>query len=94
MDSQGRLSNSLADLSAAFAPFSYMLAIVAYLLFVVAIGMSRFGSIRLGPDHSRPEFSLPDLHNSQAAASPGRNVVMDKSMWGEVEVISMVGMET
>lgn len=28
---------------------------------------------------------VPDLHNSQAAASPGRNVVMDKSMWGEVE---------
>lgn len=27
----------------------------------------------------------PDLHNSQAAASPGRNVVMDKSQWGEVE---------
>ncbi|GGX86017.1 high-affinity choline transporter BetT [Litchfieldella qijiaojingensis] len=36
----------------------YMLAVVAYLVFVVAIGMSRFGSIRLGPDHSRPEFSL------------------------------------
>ncbi|MFY0992032.1 choline BCCT transporter BetT [Halomonas sp. C05BenzN] len=36
----------------------YMLAVVAYLVFVVAIGTSRFGSIRLGPDHSRPEFSL------------------------------------
>ncbi|EPC01101.1 choline transporter BetT [Litchfieldella anticariensis FP35 = DSM 16096] len=36
----------------------YMLAVVAYLVFVIAIGMSRFGSIRLGPDHSRPEFSL------------------------------------
>ncbi|PXY00122.1 choline BCCT transporter BetT [Halomonas sp. LBP4] len=36
----------------------YMLAIVAYLVFVVMIGFSRFGKIRLGPDHSRPEFSL------------------------------------
>ncbi|QJQ95816.1 MULTISPECIES: choline BCCT transporter BetT [Halomonadaceae] len=36
----------------------YMLAVVAYLVFVVLIGCSRFGSIRLGPDHSRPEFSL------------------------------------
>lgn len=36
----------------------YMLAIVAYLVFVVFIGCSRFGKIRLGPDHSRPEFSL------------------------------------
>ncbi len=36
----------------------YMLAVMAYLVFVVLIGASRFGSIRLGPDHSRPEFSL------------------------------------
>ncbi len=28
---------------------------------------------------------VPDLHNSQAAASPGRNIVMDTSKWGEVE---------
>ncbi|HET8791288.1 MAG TPA: choline BCCT transporter BetT, partial [Modicisalibacter sp.] len=36
----------------------YMLAVAAYLVFVVLIGVSRFGRIRLGPDHSRPEFSL------------------------------------
>ncbi|GHE21594.1 choline BCCT transporter BetT [Halomonas urumqiensis] len=36
----------------------YMLAVLAYLVFVIAIGCSRYGSIRLGPDHSRPEFSL------------------------------------
>ncbi|MGQ7247392.1 choline BCCT transporter BetT [Halomonas sp. V046] len=36
----------------------YMLAVVAYLVFVIAIGLSRYGRIRLGPDHSRPEFSL------------------------------------
>lgn len=28
---------------------------------------------------------VPDLHNSQAAASPGRNIVMDRSQWGKVE---------
>lgn len=36
----------------------YMLAVAAYLVFVIVIGLSRFGRIRLGPDHSRPEFSL------------------------------------
>ncbi|WP_116474751.1 choline BCCT transporter BetT [Zobellella maritima] len=36
----------------------YMLAIVIYLAFVIVVGVSRFGKIRLGPDHSRPEFSL------------------------------------
>lgn len=35
----------------------YMLAVTLYVIFVVGIGMSRFGRIRLGPDHSRPEFS-------------------------------------
>ncbi|MDR5905081.1 choline BCCT transporter BetT [Franzmannia qiaohouensis] len=47
----------LAWVSATFGWY-YMLAVVAYLVFVVLIGCSRFGSIRLGPDHSRPEFSL------------------------------------
>ncbi|NIC07286.1 choline BCCT transporter BetT [Billgrantia bachuensis] len=46
----------LAWVSATFGWY-YMLAVVAYLVFVVAIGLSRYGSIRLGPDHSRPEFS-------------------------------------
>ncbi|OXY83577.1 choline BCCT transporter BetT [Oceanimonas doudoroffii] len=36
----------------------YMLVITSYLVFVGVIGVSRFGKIRLGPDHSRPEFSL------------------------------------
>lgn len=34
-------------------------------------------------EQKAPRF---DVHNSQAAASPGRNVVVDKSMWGEVEL--------
>ena len=50
-------NTALAWVSATFGWY-YMLAVVAYLVFVVVIGMSRFGSIRLGPDHSRPEFSL------------------------------------
>lgn len=28
---------------------------------------------------------IPDLHNSQAAASPGRNIVMKPYLWGQVE---------
>lgn len=28
---------------------------------------------------------VPGVHNSQAAASPGRNVVMDESLWPQVE---------
>ncbi|SLN75440.1 choline BCCT transporter BetT [Oceanibacterium hippocampi] len=36
----------------------YFVAILLYLVFVIAIGLSRFGKIRLGPEHSRPEFPL------------------------------------
>ncbi|MEQ8347146.1 MAG: choline BCCT transporter BetT [Sneathiellaceae bacterium] len=36
----------------------YFLAIIVYLLFVVGVALSRFGRIRLGPEHSRPEFPL------------------------------------
>lgn len=49
----------------------YMLAVVAYLVFVILIGMSRFGSIRLGPDHSRPEFSLLTWSSMLFAAGIG-----------------------
>ncbi|WP_104202294.1 choline BCCT transporter BetT [Billgrantia saliphila] len=49
----------------------YMLAVMAYLVFVVAIGLSRFGSIRLGPDHSRPEFSTLSWASMLFAAGIG-----------------------
>ncbi|MBB3232318.1 choline BCCT transporter BetT [Halomonas stenophila] len=49
----------------------YMLAAVAYLAFVVVIGCSRVGSIRLGPDHSRPEFSLVSWASMLFAAGIG-----------------------
>ena len=42
----------------------YFLAVVAYLVFVIAIGISRFGKIKLGPDHSTPDFNMA----SRAAA--------------------------
>ncbi|ATJ83970.1 choline BCCT transporter BetT [Halomonas beimenensis] len=49
----------------------YMLAAVVYLVFVVVIGFSRVGSIRLGPDHSRPEFSLVSWASMLFAAGIG-----------------------
>lgn len=36
----------------------YFVAVVLYLIFVIAVGVSRFGKIRLGPEHSRPEFPM------------------------------------
>ncbi|WP_226338019.1 choline BCCT transporter BetT [Arthrobacter sp. UM1] len=36
----------------------YTLVVTGVLAFVVAVGLSRIGNVRLGPDHSRPQFGL------------------------------------
>ncbi len=36
----------------------YMLAVAAYLIFMVYIALSRYGDIKLGPDHATPDFPL------------------------------------
>src|SRR5690625_4105526 len=34
----------------------YMLAVALFLLFLVAIALSKWGSIKLGPDHAEPDY--------------------------------------
>lgn len=36
----------------------YMLAVAAFLIFIVGIAMSNWGNIKLGPDHAEPEYSF------------------------------------
>lgn len=36
----------------------YMLALATYLIVMVVVGFSRYGDIKLGPDHSKPDFPL------------------------------------
>ncbi|MBZ9558379.1 MULTISPECIES: choline BCCT transporter BetT [Modicisalibacter] len=36
----------------------YFLTVVIYLGFVIYLGLSRYGKIRLGPEHSRPDFNI------------------------------------
>lgn len=36
----------------------YLLAATLYMVFVIFIACSRYGEIKLGPKHSKPEFSL------------------------------------
>lgn len=49
----------------------YFLAVLAYLLFVIVIAASRIGDIRLGPDHSKPEFNLVSWASMLFAAGIG-----------------------
>lgn len=39
------------------AGWFYVMAVAGFLVFVVYLGVSRFGLIRLGPDHSVPDYS-------------------------------------
>lgn len=47
----------LAWISASFGWF-YFLAVVVYLVFVIFVAVSKFGDIKLGPDHAEPEFNV------------------------------------
>ncbi|MBB3141044.1 choline BCCT transporter BetT [Halomonas organivorans] len=51
------INTVLAWISDSFGWF-YFLAVVAYLVFVVCIGLSRYGKLRLGPAHSTPDFNI------------------------------------
>lgn len=39
------------------ASWFYILAVALILLIVAYLGLSRFGQIKLGPDHAQPQFS-------------------------------------
>jgi choline/glycine/proline betaine transport protein len=39
------------------AGWFYILAVATFLLLVVFLGISQFGGIKLGPDHSEPDYS-------------------------------------
>ncbi|KGT91626.1 choline transporter [Erwinia typographi] len=51
------INNALEWVSTTFGWY-YLLAATVYIVFVVLIAASRFGSIKLGPEQSKPEFSL------------------------------------
>ncbi|MGC6388957.1 choline transporter [Ewingella sp. S1.OA.A_B6] len=51
------LSHTLNWVSETFGWY-YMLAATLYIVFVLFIACSRFGSIKLGPEQSKPEFSM------------------------------------
>ncbi|WP_111495185.1 choline BCCT transporter BetT [Marinobacter bohaiensis] len=51
------INQVLGWISSSFGWF-YFLAVVVYLVFVIGIGLSRYGKLRLGPAHSKPDFNV------------------------------------
>ncbi|MBR9869728.1 MAG: BCCT family transporter [Gammaproteobacteria bacterium] len=38
----------------------YMLSVAIFLVFIVSVGASKWGNIKLGPDHAEPQYSFPE----------------------------------
>ena len=49
----------------------YVLTVAIILIFVVYLGMSKYGSIKLGPDHSTPDYSFTTWLSMLFAAGMG-----------------------
>jgi len=69
-NAEGLINTLLGWVSDTFGWY-YFLTVVAYLVFVIFIAASRFGDIRLGPDHSKPEFNLVSWASMLFAAGIG-----------------------
>ncbi|HCH02314.1 MAG TPA: choline transporter [Vibrio sp.] len=50
-------SELLSDVTTNFGWF-YMLAVAIFLVFIVTVAVSKWGEIKLGPDHAEPEYSF------------------------------------
>jgi choline/glycine/proline betaine transport protein len=51
-------SSTLAYIVRTFGWF-YMLAVAIFLVFIVSVAVSKWGRIKLGPDHAEPEYTFP-----------------------------------
>ncbi|WP_218310558.1 BCCT family transporter [Alteromonas antoniana] len=49
----------------------YVLTVAIILIFVIFLGVSRYGEIKLGPDHATPQFSFPTWLSMLFAAGMG-----------------------
>ncbi|WP_110675881.1 choline transporter [Salinicola sp. RZ23] len=57
-ESAGGVINAILGWISESFGWYYFLAVVIYLVFVIVIGVSRFGKIKLGPEHAKPDFNM------------------------------------
>src|SRR5699024_10213841 len=56
-DGTGNFFSTINAWIVASGSWFYVLSVTIFLLFTVFLGLSRSGSIKLGPDHSEPDYS-------------------------------------
>jgi len=71
---ESTLADVVGRVTSGFGWF-YVLLATAIVVYVLFLGLSRYGSIRLGPDHSRPEFSTFAWASMLFAAGIGTDVM-------------------
>lgn len=83
-ESFGNVANTLFAWVTVKAGWLYLLAMLVYVIFAIAIAFSKYGSMRLGPDDSRPEFSTLSWFGMLFGAGMGIGLVF----YGVAEPIS------
>ena len=68
------ISTVVAEVTTGFGWF-YILLATTILGFIIYLGFSRYGNVRLGPDHSRPQFSTFAWASMLFAAGIGTDVM-------------------
>lgn len=70
-DVANRFFGHLQDIIVTNGSWFYVLTVAIILIFVVILGFSQYGDIRLGPDHAKPQFSLVTWLSMLFAAGMG-----------------------
>lgn len=58
-DLAGELFSSLLSYITNTFGWFYMLSVAVFLVFIVIVALSKWGRIKLGPDHAEPQYSFP-----------------------------------
>jgi choline/glycine/proline betaine transport protein len=70
-ESAAQLFNTMQAVIVDNGSWFYVLSVAIILIFVVFLGVSKYGSIRLGPEHSTPDYSLSTWVSMLFAAGMG-----------------------
>ncbi len=83
-DTAGEVFGSVLSFTTQYFGWYYILTVSFFLFFVIWLYFSPYGNIRLGPDDSKPEFSLFAWFSMLFAAGMGMGLVF----WGVAEPIT------
>ncbi|WMJ76834.1 MULTISPECIES: glycine betaine uptake BCCT transporter [unclassified Sedimentibacter] len=77
-------ANSLLHFLSKYFGWSYLLSMLIFVIFAVALAFSKYGNIKLGADDSKPEYSTASWFAMLFGAGMGIGLVF----WGTAEPIS------